>query len=351
MSDVTENPIIKIEKRLGCDWSAVRAAKKQANKKAEKLDSLLKGISPGGASIIVFGSLARGEWTAKSDVDWTLLIDSPADPGHREAVHKITHKLEDAKYVKPGRTGVFGNMAFSHDIIHQIGGQRDTNHNTTQRILLLSESRCVADDQAFQQVIKCVLERYIEDDVSLAVSQQKVPRFLLNDVVRFWRTMAVDFAHKMYEREREGWGLRNIKLRFSRKLIFVAGLLACFSCELDPTGGMVGVNEEERKLALVHHLQDFVKKSPLEVLAEYLGLYAKEETARSVMESYNSFVGLLDDENKRTELQKLEPNERDSSATYKHADKISKKFNQGLISFFYDDNDELGKLIRKYGVF
>jgi hypothetical protein len=31
-------------------------------------------------------------------------------------------------------------MAFSHDIIHQIGGQNDTNKNTTQRILLLLES-------------------------------------------------------------------------------------------------------------------------------------------------------------------------------------------------------------------
>ncbi len=31
-------------------------------------------------------------------------------------------------------------MAFSHDIIHQIGGQDDTNKNTTQRILLLLES-------------------------------------------------------------------------------------------------------------------------------------------------------------------------------------------------------------------
>ena len=32
-------------------------------------------------SLVVFGSLARGEWTSGSDVDWTLLIDGPVALG------------------------------------------------------------------------------------------------------------------------------------------------------------------------------------------------------------------------------------------------------------------------------
>jgi hypothetical protein len=28
----------------------------------------------------------------------------------------------------PGATGTFGNLAFSHELIHQIGGQYDTIH-------------------------------------------------------------------------------------------------------------------------------------------------------------------------------------------------------------------------------
>ena len=44
---------------------------------------------------------------------------------------------------------------------------------------------------------------------------------------------AVDFASKQRDRAGEGWGLRNAKLRMSRKLIFASGMLVCFSPKLD----------------------------------------------------------------------------------------------------------------------
>ena len=90
----------------------------------------------------MFGSLARGEWTSGSDLDWTYLIDGGANSDHLFIAQRIQRLLEEnkAKFRPPSPTGTFGNMAFSHDIIHQIGGQNDTNKNTTQRVLLLLES-------------------------------------------------------------------------------------------------------------------------------------------------------------------------------------------------------------------
>jgi len=110
-----------------------------------KLDQILFEKIPkytsGDTSLVVFGSLARGEWTSASDLDWTYLIDGQANSDHLVIAQKIQTILKDheAEFRPPGQTGTFGNMAFSHDIIHQIGGQNDTNKNTTQRILLLLE--------------------------------------------------------------------------------------------------------------------------------------------------------------------------------------------------------------------
>ena len=121
-------------------------ARAAAKRIREELDSLLSQelgkYASEDTSLVVFGSLARGEGTSGSDLDWTYLIDGQANSDHLVIAQRIRKLLEEHKdkYRPPGQTGTFGNMAFSHDIIHQIGGQNDTNKNTTQRILLLLES-------------------------------------------------------------------------------------------------------------------------------------------------------------------------------------------------------------------
>ena len=54
-------------------------ARDAASKTREELDELLSaGIrkyTSEDTSLVVFGSLARGEWTSGSDLDWTYLID------------------------------------------------------------------------------------------------------------------------------------------------------------------------------------------------------------------------------------------------------------------------------------
>ncbi len=97
-------------------------------------------------------------------------------------------------------------MVFSHDIVHHIGGEDDTNQNLTRRVLLLLESHALGRDEAHRRVVRHLLNRYLLEDRGFwRGSGAWIPRFLQNDSARYWRTMAVDFAYKV-RRETEGAG-------------------------------------------------------------------------------------------------------------------------------------------------
>ncbi len=314
---------------------------------------MLRGEDPSDTSLVVFGSLARGEYTPGSDVDWTLLIDGRADEGHYEAARAIGATLRRERFHEPGPTGVFGNVAFSHPILHQIGGQDDTNKLTTQRILLLLESRAVGRREAHDRVLDLVLTRYVEDDRGLLYGSKGdvVPRFLVNDIVRYWRTVTVDFVYKQRDRE-DGWALRNAKLKMSRKLIFAAGLLACFGFELggQPWRDAAGKLEVPR---LVRALRERARVPPLDQLAgAALRPGVRGETALALFTEYDAFLGVLGDEDKRRHLKRLTFADLDrGDALFRETSRIARRFQDALHQLFFVDDPELRRLVLDYGVF
>jgi hypothetical protein len=315
----------------------------------------VKGLSSSDACIVVFGSLARKEWTSKSDVDWTLLIDGQADPEHLEVAQKIASRLKDAGFPAPGTTGIFGNMTFSHDLVQKIGGREDTNENTTRRVLLLQESVPFGKPAAHERVLRLILSRYLKDDRGLRFGTlpYKVPRFLLNDIVRYWRTVTVDFVEKQRGQAGQGWGLRNAKLRMSRKLIFATGMLTCFSCEmLSSLQARKELVERNSTIAMEEHLRTFVKKTPLEILATFLvELKINSKTAVKLFSAYNSFLKLLNDSSKRDHLKNLRPDDIPGDRVFREVRRYSHDFQNGLTALFFYDHKKLRDLTIFYGVF
>src|SRR5207253_3993315 len=208
-------------------------------------------------SVVVTGSLGRGEASHDSDADWVLLVDGPSNPDHALLARKISDRIREVLPRDVGPTGTFGEIVVSHELVHYIAGTRDSNENLTRRVLLLSESRAVSNPLVRERVIRNVLTRYVVYDRSVQSKsgrRQTVPHFLLNDVVRYWRTIASDYASKMWERSRKGWGIRNVKLRFSRKLLFIWGLLAAFAGELFATSELHQVENDEQYFLMLADL-------------------------------------------------------------------------------------------------
>lgn len=359
MTPISENRfrrLLELQNTLQCEWRAINKAIGASEEQVKQLDEVILG-SDGrplaeDSSIVFFGSLARGEWTSQSDPDWVLLIDGQVNEQHFLALRHIQKKLRELVKNEPGATRTFGELAFSHELVHRIGGIDDTNRNLTLRMLLLLESVSIGSDLVRQRVLKAILYRYLADDPSWTWrSDAELARFLLNDFVRFWRTMAVDFADKFHDQEGEKWALRNTKLRFSRKLLFLVGALACFSWKLHPPSELTDNPKSPTDVA-IRHFESYLGRPPLEILADELLLAnAPAKLCQELFSTYDEFIAILDDEESRRELEELPRDVAEKSELFQRVRKISHRFQAALTEWLFKPDTPIFELVKKYGLF
>ena len=343
----------------GGDWPTIQAARQAARDRQEIFVTAFEGIIPPDVSLVAFGSIARLEVTSGSDVDWTLLVDGSVDPRHHSLVVEVTRRFKVLDESAPGPEGVFGGLSISHDLVHLIGGEEDTNANMTVRLLLLLESTAIGKRDAYARVLRAVLHRYISEDFGWQqANARNMPRFLLNDIVRYWRTITIDFAFKRRERSLEGWALRTVKMRMSRKLTFARGLLMCFNCSADASlaDEITGHPKDgpHAIAAAVSFLEKQVACTPLDAMAAavlpYEGLY---EHGKKLFGAYEQFLMLLSDETARKALKELSPDAAYSDPVFKRARDIGHDFQAGLDAIFFDETSGSPYAVqtRKWGVF
>ena len=347
----------QLEARLGSTWPSIRRAQEATKERRVKLTKSFAQRGSPDTSLVVFGSVAREEVTSGSDLDWILLIDGQSVPEHKEQEREIERRLIEQKFIAPGTSGVFGRMVGSHDLVHNIGGEDDLNSNTTRRVLLLLESYPVGNREAYDRVRRQIVRRYLGDDRGLthSGSDVRIPRFLLNDLTRYWRTVTVDFVYKQRADNDKKWALRNAKLRMSRKLIFAAGLAHIFFCHLDAAAeqARTALVDQKDVFLLTAYLSDELARPPLETIAKAcLELNVREATSRAIFHSYDQFLAILDDPQKRGELEQARTHDDlRMSAAWKEVRDVSQPFHEGLVNLFLRDDDRLKQLAMTYGVF
>lgn len=182
-------------------------------------------------AIFAAGSLGRFEAGRESDLDVFVLAknrdqsranNSPIS--HLDEIRLFSKLIEiNAALELPEFSGD-GRYLKAHSlerIISSTGDAHDDIENLfTTRMLLLLESQAIWNSDLRRIAIKEVLGNYFKDGKGKADFR---PLFLLNDILRYWRTLCLN-----YERDRvtsSKWWKTNLNLKFSRKLTIFSTVL------------------------------------------------------------------------------------------------------------------------------
>jgi hypothetical protein len=328
------SPLKRLAEVASVDFPHLFAARERTAQAVADRRSALESLSrDADVSVVLMGSWGRAELTSGSDDDYMVLVYGPRRDDVSPTIDAVAEVL-GAGATKPGPEDLFGKVVYSDDLKDKIGLDRDSNANLTRRMLLLLESVPVLGEAAWRGAREEVLAGYLQE----AIKDYRPPRFFLNDVIRYWRTVAVDFEAKFRDRAGQDFGLRNAKLRTSRKLLFASGLLPVLECDQLP------VRQMQR------FLSDRFESPPTDRIAEAFLNYDDVDAGVRTMRAYDQFIGLLDRAEFRDSLKALSPRDVQESHEFAHARSLGREIQAGLLSLLYE-TPELYPRVREYVVF
>jgi len=218
----------------------------------------------------------------------------------------------------PSAGGAFNSVTDISDVLSNIGGNDDTNANFTRRILYLVESKCLCGDILYRDTIDKLLFRYVNDDIT----EHQLALFFLNDVVRLYRTMCVDFENKIFDGGK-AWGIRNIKLTFSRKMLYFGGvLIAAETAQKTPM--------QKRKA-----MAELINLSPLERIEKIF-----DGSEKKALSYYSSFLSALDDEKFRKVIEDTDQRRSKHSEEFRALKNDGHHFSLELLSLLRNHYSE-----------
>ena len=281
----------------------------------EKLQSTHE-LCEGKACVYATGSFGRLEASEHSDIDLFIVSLTDADALHsRGRLTKLDEILVKAELIQACRElsfpefskdGVYLQHHSSGMLIQTTGDRDDDATNTfTARLLLLLESRPLANLDVHRQIIDEVIAKYWREYPEH--TQNFMPAFLANDVLRFWRTLCLNYeasTHEKTPRDRAKRKLKNYKLKHSRMLTCYSALL--FLLHIYRTAKTVTVQDAREMVSItpterIAFLQQRVSQPVIqELLNQVLKRYERFLQVTSVSE--DELLALFGDDDEAHKL-------------------------------------------------
>lgn len=239
-----------------------------------------------GLCVYVTGSYGRQEASENSDIDVFFLLNN------RDLIYK-DRIIISAKVIEICNNydlevfsdeGEYANIHHLEKLVDEIGSQNDDYGNffTARLLLLLLESSYLYNNELHNKSIRDIVDRYYTDYHDHV--KEFRPVFLSNDIIRFWKTLCLNYEHKRNRRGKDEKSknrshIKNIKLKFSR-------LMTCYSllCRL---GGKQKIDQDI--------LLKFVAEKPI-IRMQAIGDENKsaKDTINRILELYDWFLGVTD---------------------------------------------------------
>jgi hypothetical protein len=240
--------------------------------------------------IYTTGSYGRLEASPNSDLDLFFLDSDEGKPTSNidktlinAEVIKICRAMNLPEFSKDGGYLTIHNIG---EILANLGSPLDDYENYfTARMLLLLESKPIFNEELHKKCIEKIIERYFVDFHDHSKTFQAI--FLANDIIRFWKTLCLNYEHGRHRKTIDGdvesvkhkvvSHSKNLKLKFSRKL-------TCFSFLIQMADCKDVISKKE--------LISMCMLTPLERLLAVKG--NNPEIAEKIENAFNSYKWFLD---------------------------------------------------------
>lgn len=293
-------------------------------------------------TVAAAGSLGRMEASAASDADLIVILADGVDPDSavsRAAYESIFSVCPDLQLEQPNPKGVFGTPCRLGQLCgDRVGKADEPLRDFGKRLLLLLETQPIFGDEAYDEVISSVVAQYATNYV--ASDPKKEWTFLMNDLIRYFRSLCVNYQwdFEREKREQGKWPLRNVKLRNSR-LIMYGGLLF-----------LLGEASKER-VDKVTWLKERLRLTPLERLA-WVYEQNRDYNFHRISGLYNSFLAKVGDPHVRGALKSIaDYDERFRNEVYADLKSASDALVAELIRFVFARRQDWSERFFEYLIF